>query len=258
MDRHQREVIDQFTKQAIPFSQAQPVKDEAALRMTVEFVEARPTDLVLDVACGPGLLALAFARAAKHVIGIDVTPAMIKRANHLRAESDLSNATFLVASADSPPCPERAFDIVCSRFAMHHFQRPAGMLEEKVGMTKPGGKVVVIDAIASEDSEKAAYLNRIESLRDTSHVRMMPLSEHEALFRKAGLGNLRKTSYRFKAEVEAWLACSFPKEGDADRIRAMMVEAIDGDRAGLGVRRDEKGRLLFAYPVAILVGERSR
>jgi hypothetical protein len=36
----------------------------------------------------------------------------------------------------------------------------------------------------------------------------------------------------------------------------MMEEAIDGDRAALGVRRDERGRLVFAYPVAILVGER--
>jgi ubiquinone/menaquinone biosynthesis C-methylase UbiE len=256
MDRHRQEIIEQFTKQAIPFSEAQPVKDEAVLRMTVEFVGVRPTDLVLDVACGPGIVAIAFARAAKQVFGIDVTLAMIERATQLRAESGLTNVTFQVADADPLPFPREMFDIVYSRFAIHHFQHPAKILREKVATTKPGGKVVVIDAVASEDPDKAGYLNRIESLRDSSHVRMMPLSEHERMFQQVGLVNLRKTLYRFEAEVEAWLARSFPKEGDADRIRLMMAESIEEDRAGLGVRRDERGRLRFTYPVVILVGER--
>jgi hypothetical protein len=63
---------------------------------------------------------------------------------------------------------------------------------------------------------------------------------------------------RTEEEVEAWLARSFPQEGDADRIRLMMAESIEGDCAGLGVRRDGEGKLLFAYPVTILVGERPR
>ena len=36
-----------------------------------------PEDDVLDVACGPGLVACALAARAKHVTGIDLTPAMI-------------------------------------------------------------------------------------------------------------------------------------------------------------------------------------
>jgi ubiquinone/menaquinone biosynthesis C-methylase UbiE len=255
-DRHQQEIIEQFTRQAVPFSEAQPVRDEAALRRIVEFVEVRPTDLVLDVACGPGIVAIAFARVARHVYGVDVTPAMIERASQLRAESGLTNVEFLVAEANLLPFSELTFDIVYSRFAMHHFTSPEKILAGKIAATKPGGRVTVIDAVASEDREKAAYLNRIESLRDSSHVRMMPLSEHEAMFSQAGLVNLRKEFYRFEVEMEAWLARSFPRDGEADRIRAMIEEAVDEDRAGTGVRRDKDGRLRFTYPVVILAGER--
>src|SRR5690349_18663181 len=72
-EEHQRLIVDQFTKQAIPFSQMPDHSPELILAAT----EVGPTDTVLDVACGPGVLACAFAQIAHHVTGIDLTPAMI-------------------------------------------------------------------------------------------------------------------------------------------------------------------------------------
>src|SRR5437879_13189122 len=84
MHSHQDTIRDQFTKQAIPFSNAPGVRDEEALRLLVDFAGAGPDDTVLDVACGPGLVVCAFARVARHVTGIDLTPAMIERARGLQ------------------------------------------------------------------------------------------------------------------------------------------------------------------------------
>ena len=47
-----------------------------------------PKDDVLDVACGPGLVACALAPAARHVTGIDITPAMIEQARPGSSHSD--------------------------------------------------------------------------------------------------------------------------------------------------------------------------
>ncbi len=69
-------VLDQFTRQAVPFSTAPGIRDEEALRLLVTATGAGPADSGLDVACGPGLVAAAFT-------GIDLTPAMIDRAIHL-------------------------------------------------------------------------------------------------------------------------------------------------------------------------------
>jgi ubiquinone/menaquinone biosynthesis C-methylase UbiE len=49
-------------------------------RLVVEFSGVNPTETVLDVACGPRILACASARVARRVTGIDITPAMLDRA----------------------------------------------------------------------------------------------------------------------------------------------------------------------------------
>ncbi|NOT57836.1 MAG: methyltransferase type 11, partial [Deltaproteobacteria bacterium] len=66
MPTHHELILDQFTKQAVPFATAPGIKDEEALRLVVEFTGAGPHDTVLDVACGPGLIVCAFAKVVKH------------------------------------------------------------------------------------------------------------------------------------------------------------------------------------------------
>ncbi len=58
---HQSLIRDQFTRQATPFSTAAPIADAGALQMIVAAAEAGPDDLVLDVACGGGIVVCAFA-----------------------------------------------------------------------------------------------------------------------------------------------------------------------------------------------------
>ena len=62
MSAHNSRILDQFTRQAVPFSQSPSVSNQKALEFIVSSADAGPADTVLDVACGPGLLACAFAR----------------------------------------------------------------------------------------------------------------------------------------------------------------------------------------------------
>jgi ubiquinone/menaquinone biosynthesis C-methylase UbiE len=80
MGSHGDQIIDQFTRQAVPFSTAPGIKSEASLALLVETSGAGAEDVVLDVACGPGLVVGAFARVLRLVTGFDVTPAMVARA----------------------------------------------------------------------------------------------------------------------------------------------------------------------------------
>src|SRR2546428_8840719 len=92
MPAHRDLIVEQFTKQAVPFSTAPGVRDEEALRLLVDFTGAGPEDTVLDVACGPGLVVCALAAVVRHPTGIDVTPAMIEPARAPPAEKGLGNA----------------------------------------------------------------------------------------------------------------------------------------------------------------------
>ena len=61
MGSHNSRILDQFTRQAAPFAAAAAIRNEEALNRIVQWAGAGPEDTVLDVACGPGLLACAFA-----------------------------------------------------------------------------------------------------------------------------------------------------------------------------------------------------
>src|SRR5262245_6223747 len=256
MPTHQDLILDQFTKQAIPFATAPGIKDEEALKLVVDFTGAGPHDTVLDVACGPGLIVCAFAQVVRHATGIDLTPAMIERGRTLQREKGLTNVTWQVGDVLPLPYPDASFSIVTSRFAFHHFPDPQAVLAEMKRVCTPSGKVVVIDVIASPDPEKAAAYNRMEKLRDPSHVRGLPLVELESLFPQTALPAPRKPFDRLEAEVEDLLRRSFPNPGDADEIRRMFVESLDNDGLGMDTRRQGE-KIHLAYPIAALCSDLS-
>jgi SAM-dependent methyltransferase len=250
---HRDAILDQFTRQAVPFATAPSIRDEAALRTVVEFSGCGPNDTVLDVACGPGILACAFAKVARHVTGIDLTPAMLERARALQAEQGLKNVTWKQGDVLPLPLSDASFTLVVSRFAFHHLLEPGSVLTEMRRVCAPGGTVMVIDSAPAP--EKAAAFNRVEVLRDPSHVRALPLAEHLALFAAAGLPAPRQTFYRLQTDIEGLLSRSFPNPGDADRIRAIYEASVADDALDMATRRDGE-TVRLAFPVAVLAARR--
>jgi len=252
-DAHREAIVDQFTRQAVPFSTAPSIRDEAALRMVVEFSGAGPGDTVLDVACGPGILACAFAKIARHVTGIDLTPAMLDRAHTLQTEQGLTNLIWRQGDVLPLPFADAEFTLVVSRFAFHHLLDPGAVLGEMRRVCAPGGVVMVIDSAPAPD--RAAAFNAMERLRDPSHARALPLPEHRALFAKAGFGAPRETFYRLPSDLEGLLSRSFPNPGDADRIRGMVQRSLVDD--GLDMAPHRVGDAIhLSYPVAVLAARR--
>ncbi|MBZ5607508.1 MAG: class I SAM-dependent methyltransferase [Acidobacteriia bacterium] len=246
---HNERILDQFTRQAVPFSTAAAIRNEDALNRIVRLAEAGSDDTVLDVACGPGLLACAFARVARHVTGIDLTPAMLEQAWELQRRQKLENLTWQEGDVLPLPYEDGRFSIVSSRFAFHHFLDPLAVLKEMRRVCRPGGRIVVADSAPA--ANKAEAFNQMEKLRDPSHVRALPPEELCALFADAGLAAPRVQTDRLEGELEGLLERSFPREGDADRIRRMFAELLEQDGLGMEtVRRD--GKIYFSFPILIL------
>jgi SAM-dependent methyltransferase len=252
---HRDLILDQFSRQAVPFSTAAGIKDEQALRLIIEFTGAGPSDTVLDVACGGGIVVCALAKVVKHATGIDLTPAMLERARAYAAEQGLTNVSWKQGDVLPLPYPDGSFSLVTSRFAFHHFLDPQAVLAEMKRVCAPGGRVAVIDTEASPDVTKAAEFNRMEKLRDPSHVRAMPLTELRSLFAGAGLPAPRRNGYRLEGELESLLGRSFPLAGDADKIREIFAASLADDRLGIPMSREGE-RIRYAYPVAVLVADK--
>ena len=253
---HNALIVDQFTRQATPFSTAKTIAAEGALQLLLALSGAGPEDTVLDVACGGGLVVCAFAEVVRHATGIDVTPAMLERARKLAAEKQLTNVSWNEGDVTSLPYADGAFSIVVSRFTFHHFLEPLAVLKEMVRVCAPGGQVLVCDVVASNDPRKAAEFNRMEILRDPSHVRAMPEAELRALFRSAGLPDPAARPYELRDELENLLRRSFPDPGNDEKIRSIFRASAHDDRLGIPVRLEAE-QVHYAYPVLALCAGRS-
>ena len=101
MSDHDAVAIEQFTKQAVPFAALHTARSDAdLLQLIVGAAAVGPKSDVLDVACGPGLVALALAESAHRVTGLDLTPAMLDKARELQRRAAWDNLTWQVGRAE--------------------------------------------------------------------------------------------------------------------------------------------------------------
>ncbi len=250
---HKKSILDQFTKQAAPFQKKLEAADPAVFQLYLDATGVTSQDTVLDVACGPGLVACIFAAVARHVTGIDITPAMIEQAKKLQKKKGLANMTWQVGDVLPLPFADASFSLVITRYSFHHFLDPDAVLREMVRVCTPGGAVMVVDVVLPPD--KVDAYNRVEKLRDNSHTRALTLDQFLDMARACGLRDITTHFYRLEMELEAQLKASFPGPGDADKIRQIFREDIGKDRLGVGAHL-RGGEIHFAYPNLVLVGKK--
>jgi SAM-dependent methyltransferase len=230
------------------------MNDADAMRLLLDAARLGPDDVVLDVACGPGIVTAAVAREARTVVGIDLTPEMLELARARCRKEELGNVRFDLGDVTKLPYDDGAFSRVVCRYALHHLTDPAAVVREIARVCAPGGRVVVADMIVGDDPEAAARFNQAERARDPSHVRSMPGREILELLGSVGLRPEPVGEYGLAMELEALLARSAPP--DADAVRAIYAAAIDG-RQGLGIaERREGDRVRFEFPIAVVAADR--
>ena len=250
---HKAVVREEFTRQADAYAAAAVITSEARLARLVGAIRPASGDRALEVATGPGHVAMALAAQCGEVVGIDLTEAPLRIAERMRIERGLTNVRF--ESGDAENLPESEFDIVVCRFAFHHFEDPRRVLAQMCRVCRAGGTVAVEDLYASEEPGRAAYWNAIERLRDHSHTRALGLSELVAMFAEAGIEIERLHSDEIAADVEAWLASAQTGAGDAREVRALLVRDMNEDLSGIRPFMHD-GRLHFTQRTVAIVGRK--
>jgi ubiquinone/menaquinone biosynthesis C-methylase UbiE len=254
MNRHLEKIVSQFTSQAKHFAQMPGHNDEESLRLIAELAHLSPSDEVLDVACGSGIVARAFARLASNATGIDITPAMLTEGRRLAEVEGLANTDWREGDIANLPWPDGTFSMVVSRYAFHHLLDPEPVLREMVRVCQPGGRVVLVDAVLPVNQLQA--YNAFEKLLDPTHTTALSFDDLDRLVEISGLKNLRFAFYRMEMELEQQLSTSFPAEGDAEKVRELLRNDVGHDRIGINAHwRGEE--LHYAYPVTIVVGEKA-
>lgn len=139
-------------------------------RRLVELGAAKGASRTLDVCCGTGDLAIAFAKAGAQVVGLDFSPEMLEVGITRKAKSHWLNdqnesrppfqpersqsketdslhwsLEFVQGDATNLPFPDNTFDIVSVGYGLRNLTSWASGLQEMQRVAKPGGRLLVLD-----------------------------------------------------------------------------------------------------------------
>jgi SAM-dependent methyltransferase len=209
---------------------------------------------VLDVGCGAGHTALAFAPHVAEVVALDMTQQMLDEAGRLAAQRGLPNIAFRRGFAEALPFPDGSFDVVTSRYCAHHYADAACATREAARVLRARGRYLLVDVIALEEGMQDTYLNALEVLRDPSHVRDYSASQWQAMFGEAGLASSVVAQWKLRLEFEPWLARIGTARTLAEGIRSLMDAAPREVREALEL--SQATGYDFTIPVALVEGVR--
>ncbi len=115
--------------------------------LLLDEVAPRPSECVLDVATGPGVVALLAAAAVGpdgRVVATDLAPEWGEVVARGCRAAGLANVEFRAASADALGLPEDAFDLVLCQFGLMFVPEPVEALREMRRVLRPGGRLGVV------------------------------------------------------------------------------------------------------------------
>jgi ubiquinone/menaquinone biosynthesis C-methylase UbiE len=258
MADHREAIEAEFSRQASSFEDRRySFGDPRVLGWILENVPVEASEMVLDVAGGTGHVARAYAAQALCATVLDLTAEMLEVGKREADAAAVRNVVFQRGEAGAMPFLGDSFDLVISRFAVHHFPDPVEVLSEMNRVCRPAGRVAVMDLIVAEPEHADAYNHR-ERLRDPSHTQALTLEQLESAMRAAELDVAQVVERDQPIPLERWLAQTQPPEEVAARLRADIEAEISGElQTGMRGHREQDG-LYFTQRWAIVVGRPRR
>jgi ubiquinone/menaquinone biosynthesis C-methylase UbiE len=256
MSSHDDTVRREFAKQAATFEDPDySFADRRLIAWIQRNVPAEPRAAVLDVAGGTGHMARAYADTSSVAVVLDLTDEMLATGQRQAQAAGRGNVVFVRGDARCMAFIDDSFDLVVSRFAVHHFERPEEQIGEMVRVCRAGGRVAIIDLVAA-DPALAAAQDRLERMRDPSHVRALPIGDLRTLLEEAGAPVFHKTFHDQRLSVERWLAQASTSPDKAKALRAEIRGELDGGTPTGMLPLLHDGELHLTHRYAIVVARK--
>ena len=250
MDNYNK-IKNSFSAQAEKFATYHMSKAEYTDYL-IKRVNAKGDEKALEVAAGTCICGRALAPHIKEITCLDLTEAMLEQGKKLAVQDNIQNITFIAGNAESLPFENEAFDLVITRLSLHHFIKPEVPFNEMHRVLKKGGKLVIWDMVATTE-ELREINDRIETMRDSSHTRILSRTEFEKLFENNFDLQTEEITY-VPVNLQSWMNLTdTPSDIQENIVRRMTEEINGGDKTGFYPYIKE-GEICFDHRWLLLVG----
>jgi SAM-dependent methyltransferase len=230
-------------------------------RTTIELMEAKPGDRVLDVGCGRGDEVRALAEIVGPTgvaVGIDASDAMVAEARRMSSESRV-RAEFHIGDAEALPFENASFAAARIERTLQHVPDPDKAVRELRRVCRSGARVVAMEpdwgtmVVDSDDEDTTRLLTRVHAAHVT-HGQMG--RELWRRLRAAGFKDLVADSVMAHVSDFATADAVLQLVETADEaVRDRAIDRAAGDRWLSGLRAaDAKGQFFAALGGFIVVG----
>lgn len=260
---HTEKIRERFTETADVFARTvrrtRVEEAEELARRVTDGLANLETLLAIDLACGPGTYTRPLAARVRHVIGADLTPAMVEKARAEALRDSITNIEFVCADIYALPFADGAAGIVSCGYAFHHMTDPARALAEMARVAQPGGRAAVTDIIVREGCD-GDFQNQVERVRDPSHTSTQSVASFRTLVRDAGLRIVSENLHDNWHDFNVWMGNAGKAPGDPvyEETRALLESKLENDDSGFRPRRSDKiaSGLEFMHTVLLLIAEK--
>ena len=189
----------------------------------------RPGQTVLDLGSGAGFDAFLAARAVGptgHVVGVDMTPEMLRKARENLAKTGLSHVEFRLGEIEHLPVADGTIDVVLSNCVVNLSPEKAAVFAEVFRVLRPGGRLAISDIVALQPL--AADVRADLELLAGCVAGAATVPELQAMLAAAGFVDIHIAP---KAELQAVVDGWFPGRGVAGKVASANITAGKPPRA---------------------------
>ena len=206
-------------------------QDSTHLGAILDFLPVKSGMRLLDLGTGCGYLAFALAKKYTDisVIGLDITDKALED-NRKRAEHErLGNVSFVSYDGITFPFDSKSFDIVVSRYALHHFPDINKSLSEVNCVLTYEGSFFISDP-SPNDNDTKGFVDGFMQVKPDGHIKFRTFAEWKALCENKGfrLADFFMSSIRFPRRHEEAYEAVMQKHPQ-EIVSGYMIETKGGE-----------------------------
>ncbi len=133
-------------------------------RTTLDRLEIRPGQRILEIGPGPGRLLIPVAQRVLpggEAVGIDIQPGMIEQLKVRADRAGVTNLMAILGNATQPHVPEASFDLVFLCTALGEIPDRAAALGQCYRALKPGGVLSITEIIGDPHYQSRSVVQRL-------------------------------------------------------------------------------------------------